>query len=79
MLMLEIPAWITLATAIAIMILVSGILWDLTDIFRRSRWVLRNTLTGEHWTTSHSSAVFEIHRLMKQRHLNSELIRRSDQ
>ena len=79
MLMMEIPAWITLAMAIAIMILASGILWNLTDIFRRSRWVLHNTLTGEHWTTSHSFTVFEIRRLMKQRHWNSELIRRAEE
>jgi hypothetical protein len=78
MLMMEIPVWVTLAMAIAIILLASGILWNFTDHFRRSRWILRNSLTGEYWTTSHSFTLREIRRMMNQRHWNSELIRRAE-
>jgi hypothetical protein len=79
MLTMEIPVWITFAMAIAILILAWGVLWNVTDRFRRSRWILRSTLTGILWTTTHSFTPREIRRLMKQRHWNSELIRRSEE
>jgi hypothetical protein len=74
----EVPTWIILAMAITIFVFASGIVYNLSDRFGRTRWILRNTRTDTIWITTHRFSSRELRRMIAQRGWNSEIIGRAE-
>ena len=73
-----VPTWIILAMAIMTMVFASGIVYNLSDHFRRTRWVLKNTRTDTIWITTHRFNSRELRKMMAQRNWNSDVIGRAE-
>jgi hypothetical protein len=69
-----VPSYIMLSLAFAVMLFASGAVWNLSDRFQRTRWVMRNPLTDDIWITSHRFTKGELRRMAKQRQWNAQVV-----
>ena len=63
----EVPSWVILAAAIMMLVFASGMVYNLSDRFRRTRWVMKNKHNDIVWTTTHSFSPRELRKMMAQR------------
>ena len=62
-----VPTWIIFAGAIMMLVFASGMVYNLSDRFRRTRWVMKNKHNDIVWTTTHSFSPRELRKMMAQR------------